>query len=293
MSAAKTILIADDDPLVHRMLGVTFEPHGWRLESVYDGVEAWRRVQDKTYDLILTDVNMPGMNGLELLQRIRRVRPEAKVMVMTADSTPAQVVTSIRSQAFSYFSKPFAPSAVVEMIARALDAPAWQDDIEVLSARPEWIALRVRCKIEIADRLLQFLRELKMDLPSEARENIAVAFREMLLNAIEHGGRSDPQKRVQVTYIRTSRAILYHIQDPGRGFSLTSLPHAAISHPEDPFRHAAVRSEQGMRPGGFGILLAGKLVDELLYNEKGNEVLLLKYLPDGSSPAAAGHPALE
>ena len=101
----------------------------------------------------------------------------------------------------------------------------------------------------------------------------------MLLNAIEHGGGSDPRKWVQVTYIRTSRAVVYHVQDPGRGFSLDSLAHAAVSSPDDPFQHTAVRSEMGLRPGGFGILLAGKLVDEMLYNENGNEVLLIKYLP--------------
>ena len=281
MDPAKSILIVDDDPLVHRMLALVLESHGWHIDSAYDGLDGWERAKVKDYDLILTDVHMPGMNGLDLLQRIHEVRPAAKVMVMTADSTPAHVIFAIRSQAFSYFSKPFVPTAVAEMIAHALDAPSWEDDVEVVSARPEWITLRVRCKIAVADRILQFLRELKVDLPVEEQEDIASAFREMLLNGIEHGGGSDPQKRVQVTYVRTSRAILYHVQDPGRGFSLASLPHAAVSSPDDPFRHTAVRNELGMRPGGFGILLTGKLVDELIYNEKGNEVLLIKYLPNG------------
>ena len=280
MDAVKRILIVDDDPLVHRLLATVLEPHGWHIDSAYDGLAGWELARAQDYDLVLTDVHMPGLNGLDLLQRLHEVRPAAKVMVMTADSTPAHIIFAIRSQAFSYFSKPFAPTAVAEMIARALDAPTWEDDMEVVSARPEWITLRVRCKMAVADRILQFLRELKMDLPAAERDDIASAFREMLLNAIEHGGGSNPRKRVQVTYVRTSRAILYHVQDPGRGFSMASLPHAAVSSPDDPFRHAAVRAEMGLRPGGFGILLTGKLVDELLYNEKGNEVLLIKYLPD-------------
>ena len=70
-----------------------------------------------------------------------------------------------------------------------------------------------------------------------------------------------------------------HIHDPGTGFSLDFLPHAAISNPQDsPIRHVEVRAEEGRRPGGFGILLTKNLVDELLYNERGNAVLFIKYL---------------
>ena len=72
--------------------------------------------------------------------------------------------------------------------------------------------------------------------------------------------------------------------DPGQGFSLAELRHAAVgSSPEDLFSHMAVREEQGLRPGGFGMLLVKKLVDELIYDEKGNDVVLIKYL-DGPTP---------
>jgi len=227
----------------------------------------------------LTDVRMPGLDGLELLHRIREIRPDAKVMVMTAESTPANIVRAIRDQAFCYFSKPFSPSAVADMITQAVNTHHWQDDIEVLSASPDWISLRLRCKMETADRLMQFVREMEMDFPREERENIASAFRELLMNAIEHGGGSDPNKRVQVTYVRTTRAILYIIQDPGKGFSFDDIDHAAVANPPDePVRHLEIRAEKGVRPGGFGILLTRNLVDELVYNEKGNEVLFIKYL---------------
>lgn len=281
----KTILVVDDDPVVHQLLAAVLEPQGWRVESAFDGIEGWRRIETTPYHLVLTDVRMPGLDGLELLRRIRQHHPDLKVMVMTADSTPENVITAIREHAFTYFSKPFSPTAVADMIAQALSMPVWQDDVEVLSARPQWISLRVRCKLEVADRLLQFLREMKMDLPAGEREDIAAAFRELLLNAIEHGGHSDPNQVLRVAYVRTSRAVLYYIQDPGQGFSPESLPHAAISNPpESPFNHLEARAEQGIRPGGFGILLARNLVDELIYNEKGNEVLLIKYLRNGDRP---------
>jgi CheY-like chemotaxis protein/anti-sigma regulatory factor (Ser/Thr protein kinase) len=279
MPSQKRILLVDDDPAIHRLLAMVLESPEWQIESAHDGEAALACVKAEPYDLVLTDVRMPGMDGLELLRRIRQERPQTKVLVMTGAHTPGNVIESIREQAFGYLSKPFSPSVVVEMITEALKTPDWEDEIEVLSARPNWIALKVRCRVETADRLVHFLTEMKMDLPARDREDVATAFREMLRNAIEHGGGLDPNKKVHVAYIRTKQAIVYYIRDPGKGFSFDDLAHAAVSNPpENPIDHITHRAERGLRPGGFGILLVQNLVDELIYNEKGNEVLLIKYL---------------
>jgi len=149
----------------------------------------------------------------------------------------------------------------------------------VLSARPHWLALRVRCKLETAGRIVQFISELGVGLPAAEKERVTTAFREILLNAIEHGAGSDPDKRVFITYVRTKRAALYYVRDPGKGFSFEHLQHAAVSNPEDsPVEHAEIREKLGMRPGGFGIMMTRQLVDDLIYNEHGNEVLLIKYM---------------
>ena len=87
------------------------------------------------------------------------------------------------------------------MVQQALDAESWKDDIRVVSARPEWVTLDVRCKIDAADRTTHFLREIQADLPLQTREDIAVAFRELLMNAIEHGGKYDPRKRVRAVAV--------------------------------------------------------------------------------------------
>ena len=273
------ILVVDDDPDIHLLLGAILKDAGFGMTSAASGAEGLERLEAGPYDLVLTDVCMPGLDGLELLQRIHERCPATPVVVMTAQNTSDNLIRSIREKAFAYFSKPFSPSAVVEMVNRALDSPAQRDDIEVLSATPGWIALQLRCKVETANRLLQFLRELPVELPVEEQEDIATAFRELLINAIEHGGRLDPDQKVEVACIRLTRAILYYIRDPGKGFSFEDLAHAAVSSsPENPFDHVAVRSEAGMRPGGFGIFMTRSIADELMYNEKGNQVLLVKYL---------------
>jgi anti-sigma regulatory factor (Ser/Thr protein kinase) len=165
------------------------------------------------------------------------------------------------------------------MVQLALDATTWRDDIRVVSARPQWITLGVRCKLEAAERATQFIREMMADLEPQKAEDMAAAFRELLVNAIEHGGNSDARQRVRASLVRTSRAVVAHLADHGHGFSLEALPHAAISNPDDePTRHVEYREEHGKRAGGFGILMARSLVDELVYNERGNAVLAVKYL---------------
>jgi CheY-like chemotaxis protein len=279
MALAKRILIADDDPEVHRSLLSALKGPGRRIDSAYNGQEALDRIAASSYDLVLTDVNMPGLDGLAVLEWVRELRPATKVLVMTGAGTTEEIVRYIRERAFTYFRKPFAVAAVADMVVKALKSSSQDDDIEVLSARPEWLGLRLRCKMETAERIVQFLRELATDLPLAERENIATAFREILVNAIEHGGGSDPEKWVSITYVRTGHAIIYYVRDPGSGFSFGDLPHAAVSNPAHaPFEHTHVRDRLGMRPGGFGILLTRQMVDELIYNEAGNEAMLIKYL---------------
>ena len=276
---SKRILIVDDDPDIHRLLLAALEAPGRQIETASDGPEGLERVTAAPYDLVITDVNMPGLDGLAVLERIHAIRPGTRVMVMTVANTPENIIGAIRQRAFSYFSKPFTIQAVSEAVASALNSSAGHDDIEILSAAPNWLSLRVPCKLETADRILQFMREMYAGVSATERDQLATAFREILLNAIEHGGGSDPQKKVIIAYLRMQRAVLYYVRDPGKGFSRENLAHAAVSNPSDsPFEHAEVREQLGLRPGGFGIFMTRQLVDELLYNEAGNEVLLVKYL---------------
>lgn len=273
------VLVVDDDPDIHLLLESILAPQGCRVEASGDGQKALARLESTDYDVVLTDILMPGLDGLELLQKIHERSPSTPVVVMTAQNTPESVVRSIREQAFTYFSKPFSASSVIDIVTNALEAKVGQDDIEVLSARSNWIALRLRCKLRTAERLVQFIRELRTGLTPDQQDDMATGFRELLMNAIEHGGGSDPEKKVEVACIRAHEALLYYIRDPGQGFSFDNLRHAAVSStPEDPFSHVEVRSQAGMRPGGFGILMTQQIADELIYNEKGNEVLLVKYL---------------
>jgi anti-sigma regulatory factor (Ser/Thr protein kinase) len=151
--------------------------------------------------------------------------------------------------------------------------------IEVVSELPDWVELRVPCNLTSIAPIEKLLTQLEADLPREIGEAISYAFREMLSNAVEYGCRLDPVARVEVRFVRLKRAIICRIKDPGNGFDATRLDHAAVNNPnDDPLRHVFVREEEGLRAGGFGILITRQLVDELVYNKRHNEVLFVKYL---------------
>jgi DNA-binding NarL/FixJ family response regulator len=276
--SSRAVLLVDADPGVQELLIGALKSDDRRIEASADGADALARIRSSPCDLLVAGQGNNGMDGLKLLRRARAIKPELKVIV-TGAADPQRVIEAIRSRAYSYFHKPLAPAAVNDMVQHALESKSWKDDIRVISARPEWITLEIRCKMDAAERTTHFLREVESDLPIPVREDAAVAFRELLMNAIEHGGHYDARKRVRVSLLRISRALIVHIHDPGPGFSLDLLPHAAISNPEDaPTRHVEIRAEKGQRPGGFGILMSRNLVDDLLYNERGNAVLFIKYL---------------
>jgi len=198
--------------------------------------------------------------------------------MMTADDTPETVLESVRRQAFRYLRKPFPPATIVDVVSDAL-APAAALSFEVVSAHPKWLELVAPCTLEMADRIQSFVMHLEAHLPEDVREAVAHAFRELLTNAIEWGGKLDPNRKVRISCVRAKKMLFYKIADPGTGFDIDRLRHAAISNPaDDPIRHLIVREEKGLRPGGFGLAMTRSLVDELIYNEARNEVIFIKYL---------------
>jgi anti-sigma regulatory factor (Ser/Thr protein kinase)/CheY-like chemotaxis protein len=274
----RSALIVDAVPQVSGALYGVLSREEWNIVHAPDNRSALRLVEERPFDLIITGTGSSGKDDIDLLKRIRQVRPHVRLIILTDESTPAYVIEAIRERAFSYFSTPFSTASFAEMVRSATTAPLWDDGIELISATPEWISIIARCDKKTADRLVQFFQEIS-DLPISEKEDVATAFREMLLNAIEHGGNFDPDQYVEVAYVRTSKLVMCRIKDPGEGFSLDEIHHAAINNPSyDPIRHILFREARGLRPGGYGVLLAKHLVDELLYSEKGNEVLLVKYL---------------
>lgn len=279
-TAKRRILIVDDDRALRHVLAELLKAAGHTVDQTADGRDALNRVDSDLYDIVLLDVGLPGVNGLDVLAHARAAASPPIVIVMTADDTPETLLGAVRRQAYRYLRKPFAPSAIVEVVDDAIaQEEAAAMTIEVVSARPEWVELVAPCVLEMADRIQLFVMQLDTDLPDAVRESVAQAFHELMNNAIEWGGKLDPERKVRISCVRAKRMLLYRIADPGDGFDIDKLQHAAISNPSDsPIQHAIIREEKGLRPGGLGLMMTRSLVDELIYNEARNEVILIKYL---------------
>jgi CheY-like chemotaxis protein len=277
---APRVLIVDDDRPLRFAVAALLQDAGYATDQAGDGPEALRKLQEHGADLMLLDIGLPGMSGLDVLAQARGLSPAPRVVIMTADDTPETLLRAVRGQAHRYVRKPTPPGKIVGVVGDVLAAsPAAALPIEVVSAKPEWVELVAPCSLEVAERIHDFVMQLDAKLSDEVRDSVASAFRELLTNAIEWGGKLDATRTVRISCLRARRMLLYRIADPGEGFDIQSVKHAAVCNPEeDPLSHVQVREDLGIRPGGLGLVMTQALVDEVIYNEKRNEVVLVKYL---------------
>src|SRR5579862_8337939 len=118
-----TILIADDDRSIRTVLTQALGRAGYQARTTGNAAMLWRWVEEGEGDLVITDVVMPDANGLDLIPRIKRVRPELRVVVMSAQSTLMTAVKAAQCGAFEYLPKPFDLQELLAVVARALQAP--------------------------------------------------------------------------------------------------------------------------------------------------------------------------
>ena len=121
--AGATILVADDDRAIRTVLSHALARHGHEVRTTGTAATLWRWVSDGEGDLVITDVVMPDENGLELLPRIKRLRPELPIVVMSAHSTLLTAIKATERGAYEYLPKPFDLNDLVVVVQRALTVP--------------------------------------------------------------------------------------------------------------------------------------------------------------------------
>jgi two-component system nitrogen regulation response regulator GlnG len=134
MTTLPTILIADDDRSIRTVLTQALGRSGYQVRTTSSAATLWRWVEDGEGDLVITDVLMPDENGLDLVPRIKRIRPELPVLVMSAQSTILTAVQSTQRGAFEYLPKPFDLGELLSIVDRALKQPALAAPVEASKA---------------------------------------------------------------------------------------------------------------------------------------------------------------
>ncbi|MCC7397971.1 MAG: sigma-54-dependent Fis family transcriptional regulator [Planctomycetes bacterium] len=131
------VLIVDDEPDMRWMLRGLFEDEGFAVDEAGDGDEALRHIEQQQPDVVLSDMRMPRMQGIELLQRLRHDRPELPVILLSAVEDLATAVDAIKEGAFDYQAKPFDATRLLLAVRRAAEQSALRREVQQLrSARP-------------------------------------------------------------------------------------------------------------------------------------------------------------
>jgi anti-sigma regulatory factor (Ser/Thr protein kinase)/CheY-like chemotaxis protein len=258
-------------------LGVS--PADWpdcRVTERAREADAMTHLATRAVDVVITSPQASVTRVMNIARQAHQLQPGVRVIVLASRLTADDIVSALKNQVYTCFTLPAPPEDLRSTIRQALADDNWQSGIEVTSAVPHWISLRVSCRRVNAERLTHFMNELAGGLSATERYQLITAFREVLLNAMEHGAGFDPDKVVEVHAVRTIRTLVYYFKDPGPGFDVRA-PQLVASE-DDPLTHLDERAAQGKRAGGFGLLLTSKLVDEVHYNERGNEVILVKHL---------------
>ena len=126
-----SVLIIDDDVTFCLMLKTLLEKNNYLVSSVFSPIEAQKKIKEKFFDVVLTDMRMPDMNGLELISLIREQSPQTQIIMMTGYADITTAIKSIKQGAFNYIPKPLNPDEVLNNIAEALDATS-RPDIKII-----------------------------------------------------------------------------------------------------------------------------------------------------------------
>jgi CheY-like chemotaxis protein len=268
-------MIVEDDSGARSGLAELLARDGFRVTTAADGVDALEKLEAGAVDLMLLDVWMPRMDGLQVLGHLKDRHPRPKVIMMTADDTPETVLLSLTRDAYQFIHKPIRPAALLEMLHGTLNGngATAQPSFVVLSARPGWVELLVPCVPGIVNRIEGFMANLEADLADDIRASVGLVFRELLEDAMSDC-HLDPNRKIRIAFLRARRMLMYRIADAGYGFRVGDWGGAGTeSH--DPAAHAAPANHHALRPG---LLVARELADEVLVNEGRNEVVFVKYL---------------
>ena len=276
-------LIVEDEPELAELFGEILRMRGLESTVLHQGAPAPQYIRDHKPDLVMLDLMLPDRDGYSVCEEVKLDRKTnlTPIVMVTARAHHEDLVKGLAVGANEYVTKPF----TVEQLNAAIDrALGWKAELLKCGAQGE-IHFELKSDARFLEELNHMLSSLFLysGLRSESARQLTTAIREMGMNAIEWGHRKTSNLLVNVTYRIEADKVVIKIKDAGPGFDPQNLPHAADA--EDPTKHMDVRDSLGLRAGGFGILMAKGLVDELKYNETGNEVRLVKYFtPREPSP---------
>ena len=271
------ILLIDPEPYLVKALAASPVMAGHEIVAAGGDVDALRRLRFASFDVVVTSPVTTVEEDLVLVDEIRDIRPGTRSIVLTARASREDVLAALSARVFAVFSRPFDFGEIAAMVSGAAASAPGHDGIHILSAVPDWVAVRLDCSLLTAERILRFIAELRTEVPQTDREGLLIAYREVLLAAIEHGAGRATGKLVDVVAVRTQRAIVFYVRDPGSGFEAPRVP-PGIAPDGALLRELVPPQDVISGAAAYRLLVARTVVDELIYNEHADEVILIKHV---------------
>jgi DNA-binding response OmpR family regulator len=297
----KRILVVDDEEVIRDVIASKIQKSlGYDVIQASNGIEALKAVEDLMPDLIITDIKMPAMSGIELLGEIRRRRIGSPVIILTGYGTMEDAISAIRLGAKSFIKKPFDINQVILLIENIFAVHQETADVHeiVPFIRSQSFTIRIPNNYIYLSKVINYIFLTARDCwemdPAELND-VKVALYEALLNAFEHGNlqvdkaskerclvlghsvyrkyllermATEENKAKSITVFSAIDPIRLEISvlDEGPGFN-----HGSVNEDLDP--------ESFMRMYGRGLFLIKNLMDEVSFNDRGNMLRFLKYRP--------------
>lgn len=295
------VLVVDDSAIDRRLVGgLLGKASDWRIEYAADGAEALDHVGKSLPDLIVTDLHMPRMDGLELVRAMRDRHPEVPVILMTAYGSEAFAVEALEQGAASYVPKSQLADKLCETVREILARASAHKSYEELLSRLDRSEFTFFVELGNDASLIDPMVDLVQQTVARARLcdsggqlRIGVALREALLNALLHGNLEIPvehmddareqllrqrdlpirsekpeqqafrDRRIFVNVRISTEEARFVIRDEGPGFDVSTVPSSW---------EPGGLEQQGSR----SLSLIRAFMDDVAYNEAGNEVTLIK-----------------
>ena len=288
------VLVVEDSPTQALEIQLLLEEAGFTVAPAGNGREGLAALRRELPDAVLTDLDMPDMNGLQLVEAVRREFPALPVVLMTALGSEEIAVEALQKGASSYVPKRNLAANIVDTLDNVIavaQAGRNQQRVHDCLTQTEWHFV-LENDTSLAPPLIGLLEEQASRMQICGRNDlmrVGVALQEAILNAIQHGNlelnselrqegdekayrdlaaarRQQPpyrDRRVRLTARLSRSEAVYVIEDGGPGFDASALPDAA-----DPANVGRI--------GGRGLTLIRTFMDEVRYNDRGNRIIMLK-----------------
>lgn len=272
------LLVIEDDSSLEGSFKKNLLERNYQIVSASSKEEALKHISLSLYSTVLWQISNLDGNEVSFLKEIKTIDEHIPVIILCDSIDRKLLVHFISMKTFAFMPKNPDHTELTEIIKAGLETFADGEEIKITSAKVDFMEIVIPARTNYIPRISNYLGHLFVMFSHRDMQRLLYAFRELLQNAMEHGSSYCPAKKVTIRYLQTQKFLLFSIEDEGSGFNISCLPHAAIGERKNSAMEVMqYRKQIGMRPGGLGIASAFSIADEILYNEKGNSVVMIKY----------------